>query len=93
MNGSGCRNCPVKPCETMHYRGSACSAQRAKFGLGDPMTNADRIRSMTDEGLAKWLDSLRYGFGCELCANVAEKCDENCVEHFVEWLQQPAEVE
>ncbi len=54
-------------------------------------TNADRIRAMSDDELAKWLGSLRYGFGCELCANVVEKCDENCVEHFMEWLQQPCE--
>lgn len=55
MNGSGCKNCPVKPCETMNYRGSTCSAQRARLGLGDPMTNADRIRAMTDEELAHFL--------------------------------------
>ena len=56
-----------------------------------PQTNADRIRSMSDEELAKWLDSLCFGFGCELCANVVEKCDENCVEHFMDWLKQPAD--
>lgn len=55
MNGSGCKNCPVNHCETMNYRGSTCAAQRAKFGLGDPKTNADRIRAMTDEELAHFL--------------------------------------
>ena len=55
MNGSGCKNCPVSPCETTNYRGSTCAAQRAKFGLGDPQTNADRIRAMTDEELAHFL--------------------------------------
>lgn len=99
MNGSGCKNCPVKPCETMNYRGSACAAQRAKFGLGDPMTNADRIRAMTDEELARHLHCI--GWDCHLCAEHRrldnepllrnEKCDENCFEHCLEWLQQPAE--
>ena len=54
MNGSGCKNCPVNPCETMNYRGSTCAAQRAKLGLGDPQTNADRFRAMSDEEQQKW---------------------------------------
>lgn len=58
-----------------------------------PQTNADRIRAMSDEELAEWLDSLRYGFGCELCEKVFKGCDENCRTHFMEWLKQPAEVE
>ena len=101
MNGSGCKNCPVKPCETMNYRGSACAAQRAKFGLGDPKTNADRIRDMTDEELARHLHCI--GWDCHLCAEHrrldnepllrGERCDENCFEHCLEWLQQPAEGE
>lgn len=99
MNGSGCKTCPVKPCETMNYRGSACAAQRAKFGLGDPKTNADRIRAMTDEELARHLHCI--GWDCHLCAEHrrldnepllrGERCDENCFEHCLEWLQQPAE--
>lgn len=59
MMGSGCKNCPVISCETMNYRGSTCTAQRAKYGLGDPLTNADRIRAMSDEELAAFLAS-RY---------------------------------
>ena len=53
MNGSGCKNCPVKPCHTLHYRGSYCAEQRAQHGLGDPLTNADRIRAMSGEEMAK----------------------------------------
>lgn len=100
MNGSGCKNCPVKPCETINYRGSTCSAQRAKYGLGDPMTNGDRIRAMSDEELAKHLVDI--GWDCHLCAEHrrldnepllrGEKCDEKCAEHCLQWLQQPAEI-
>ena len=55
-----------------------------------PMTNADRIRSMTDEELAKLLLD-----GCR-----GSKCDDqpknewgnvNCFQCRLEWLQQPAE--
>ena len=62
-------------------------------------TNADRIRSMSDEELATHLHDI--GWDCHLCAEHGrldnepllrgEKCDEKCVEHCLEWLQQPAE--
>ena len=80
MNGSGCKNCPVKPCETMNYRGSACAAQRAKFGLGDPMTNADRIRAMTDEELAVFLRTVEYD---------VEQFP--FIQDWDKWLKEPAE--
>ena len=64
-----------------------------------PMTNADRIRYMTDEELAKHLVDI--GWDCHLCAEHrrldnepllrGEKCDEKCAENCLEWLQQPDE--
>lgn len=84
MNGSGCKTCPVKPCQTMHYRGSTCAAQRAKHGLGDPMTNADRIRAWNDHELA------------ETIANFVSEIDNGDVRYsddpndWLKWLQQPA---
>ena len=91
MNGSECKNCPVNPCETMNYRGSACAAQRAKFGLGDPQTNADRIRAMSDDELAKFIANP-----CECSVNPTEdgyrECgNELCKKHLLEWLKQPAD--
>ena len=64
-----------------------------------PQTNADRIRAMNDEELAKHLVDI--GGDCHLCAEHrrldnepflrGEKCDEKCEEHCLEWLQHPAE--
>ena len=64
-----------------------------------PMTNADRIRAMSDEELARHLHCI--GWDCHLCAEHIrldnepllrdQRCDENCFEHCLEWLQQPAE--
>ena len=64
------------------------------------MTNADRIRSMSDDELATHLHDI--GWDCHLCAEHGrldnepllrgEKCDEKCVEHCLEWLKKPAEV-
>ena len=63
-------------------------------------THADRIRAMSDEELARHLHCI--GWDCHLCAEHerldnepllrTEKCDENCFEHCLEWLKQPAEV-
>ena len=64
-----------------------------------PMTNADRIRAMGDEELARHLHCI--GWDCHLCAEHIrldnepllrdQRCDENCFEHCLEWLKQPAE--
>ena len=81
MNGSGCKNCPVKPCHTLYYRGSYCAEQRAKHGLGDPQTNADRIRAMTDDELAMWMAE---------CNAYGERSDAS---QWLPWLKQPMEVE
>ena len=85
MNGSGCKNCPVNHCETMNYRGSTRAAQRAKFGLGDTKTNADRIRAMSDEELSVFL----WEFDKEEIARATEYALER--RKIMEWLKQPAE--
>ena len=47
-------------------------------------TNADRIRSMTDEELKKFICSM---FKCEFCDfELGERCG------LLNWLQMPAEV-
>ena len=89
MIESGCKYCPVTHC-CASYRGSECSVQRAKYGLGDPKTNADRIRAMSDDELAKFLnepfcDKMRTYEECTI--SYCGVCDQ-CV---LDWLQQPAE--
>ena len=55
-------------------------------------TNADRIRAMSDEELAKMLTVLRGGFSCLKCREIQEgKCSMKCEERCLEWLQHPAE--
>ena len=64
-----------------------------------PKTHADRIRAMTDEELARHLHCI--GWDCHLCSEHrrldnepllrGQRCDENCFEHCLEWLQQLAE--
>lgn len=66
--------------EYIHFR-------KCDDSLGDLLTNADRIRSMSDDKLADFLDSVfnnifdGYEFPCEFCREHT-KCDV-C---FKEWL-------
>lgn len=94
MNGSGCKNCPVKQCETLNYRGSTCAAQRAEYGLGDPMTIADRIRAKDDEELAKEFEGF-YVAGLELASGqkIPEETREVLLQVLLEQIQKPAEGE
>lgn len=55
-------------------------------------SNGDRIRQMTDEELAVWLDNIS---GCSVCLlyNMAGECNKFrnssiCVEHKLKWLKQ-----
>ena len=57
----------------------------------DIKTNADRIRAMNDEDLAKWID---WFFGrCEWCDTdkiATDDCnDVECVPCILKWLKQP----
>lgn len=60
------------------------------------MTNADRIRSMTDEELAELIgDTIDCGF-CKDMANydvcpVSADNDRNCYKYWLDWLQQEVE--
>ena len=53
-----------------------------------PITNADRIRNMTDEELAAFASEL----GCHPSAS-AQTCRgvANCAECWLDWLKQEAE--
>lgn len=55
-----------------------------------PMTNADYIRSMTDEQLARMLTYGDWNFDCSECKDGKKRpeCDCDCQAHCLEWLQQ-----
>lgn len=57
-----------------------------------PMTNADRIRAMSDEELVELLVMEKGGFFCAVC-EIADQldCDMDCRGHCAKWLRQPAE--
>lgn len=64
-----------------------------------PITNADRIRVMSDEDMAIWLAEWSFcADACPASTNEVEEaigycCPSNCKEQALTWLQQPAEEE
>lgn len=95
----GCKNCPAYAKCTVTYRGSACAALRSTYGIDtDPeiITNADRIRAMDDEQLAKLFYSV-YKRSCidfvnqsGINAEIEFKNSEASEAAFLKYLQQPA---
>ncbi len=98
----GCKNCPAYAKCTVTYRGSACAALRSTYGIdSDPelITNADRIRDMSDEELANTMYSNPIFIVCDAvckgdCAAIDTLNDtkeDACKRTILEWLRQPAE--
>jgi len=55
------------------------------------MTNADKIRSMTDEQLLKFIVDMREGDCCYYCSHnngTRTCCDGKCTDGLAEWLLQ-----
>ena len=57
-------------------------------------SKADRIRAMSDEDLATWVETIA---GCNLCPMLDEQCSggevnsrASCKHHWLEWLRQEA---
>lgn len=92
----GCKNCPAYAKCTVTYRESACTALRSTYGIDtDPeiITNADRIRAMSDEELAKFLCNFRSCDSSEHPCNGCQAEPYCMIGHngMIDWLQQPAE--
>ena len=75
-------------CEKFH----AVVDHRGGCGVGEPIviTNADRIRAMSDAELAKWLNDMQgYSFSCGLIeARISEY--PNRYNAWLEWLKEEA---
>lgn len=56
------------------------------------MTNADKIRNMSNEELADWINTKNM---CEQCAYEPEcVCmEEPCTDGILQWLRSEAEIE
>lgn len=63
--------------------------------MSDKHTNADRIRNMSGEELAKYIyDVSEHCADCVVCGDDCDSCDgteDICVPKIVEWLKTESE--
>lgn len=86
----GCKKCPAFAKCTVTYRGSACAALRWTYGIDtDPeiITNADRIRAMSDKELDIFLKDVKNRARIIAIGNKPELLK---ILVSLEWLQRPA---
>lgn len=84
-NGVYCERCGK--CVCIHCHQDWGEMDDCEGDEDEPMTNADRIRAMSDEELAENLTYISE-VGCPY---VARRCKERCIDCFFDWLQEPAE--
>lgn len=87
-----CENCKkYEDCKSGSGLTWPCGAYAPKI-----VTNADRIRAMSDEELAEFLENV-HNSPCETCCDNLYWCRRNnapepaCKNHFADWLRQPVE--
>lgn len=105
MNITSCPNCGGRiRSETIGWKCEQCRGfidMRGTFHpkkdnpFMPPQTNADRIRSMTDEELAEWIwqaqkEAVQY---VVTQLGYPDKLDFplDCVQYLIDWLKQPVE--
>lgn len=88
---------PEGGCEIKDYAETCEECRFCDTTLASPpegeerhMTNADKIRAMSDEELAKLMAN-----SCPCvypdCNGYRDYSDDSCIKHLLEWLRQPAE--
>ena len=98
---ANCRQaCPYNTldgCKVKEYNAICPLTNMAKPITEYKMTNADRIRAMSDEELAGLIRVIYMSEECPLCTFECETCffKEVCAGTYfgkeIEWLKQPAE--
>lgn len=71
----------------------ACDGCLYNEGLEDryePMTNADRIRNMTDEELAEKISRMAHCVFCHISCGILGT-EEECKAKWLSWLRSPVE--
>ena len=92
MEHDGCKLCKYEKCSMESKECMGC--KQNSVDKYKRMTQADRIRSMSDEELAELLDSVDNGgiraldvdYPCDECTQKTE-----CEDCFKEWLQTEVE--
>lgn len=85
--------CTGKRCPMQHgYKVEECNQMDCPYRT-EPITNADRIRAMSDEELAEMIaDNILTGACNDFNIPGKNPCPHNCKECALEWLKKPVGV-
>lgn len=87
--GVKCSECGTEYADINHpERMFQCPNCYAQMGEPKKLTNADRIRQMTDEEIAEILLLSTCYFGCNKCKYNGKCKGKSCTEAALEWLKQ-----
>ena len=96
-----CPDCGNMIAYNSYFSAFYCPRCGGFFKKVKPMTNADRIRSMSDKELAEFIDDIatyvatgKYCTGFLHVSGFPYTCFDTkkcCEKHVVEWLKKPAE--
>ena len=84
--------CTGMRCPMQHgYKVDECNHTDCPYRT-EPVTNADKIRAMSDEELAHWICKKMMSCSSNVCPG-ADLCQsgDGLANGLVKWLQQPAE--
>lgn len=84
-----CNTCKkdAEKCNVWHNCGSDCTEHEAKA-----ITNADRIRSMSDEELAEFLGGIDHTIDdCEFIVKIGDEWLHDSTADILDWLQSEVE--
>lgn len=98
MKYDNCKDCVARCVHAGKDREFICgNGVSCKVTKKPIATNADKIRAMSDEELARMIAC------CDTCTDIClneyekgriiERCNGNCLDSVLKWLQQPAEEE
>ena len=90
-----CNNCPGYAGCALNPEGMPCKRHRKELGYYP--SNADRIRDMSNEELARWLtySICRYAKCGDACPVLTgeDPAGSVCITNILDWLAQPAQGE
>ena len=91
-----------RECGCVHYNNGKCKKfsddEVTSWCIEGPCkyktpSNADRIRAMSDEELAKFIPDWSYTNACKCDEQPYVDCNNECWKCVAEWLKQPAQEE
>lgn len=83
----GCNNCKYRTYPVLRSPCDNCAMSGDKYSEWTAQTNADRIRAMTDEELAKMLSEYTDCI-CGVYKKGCGKTQDTCVATWLDWLRK-----